>query len=153
VGNLARSPEQKGPRTLLFKHPIYTSLHLLIPSSQQGATVSGDDSVAKSCLTLMTPWTVACQAPLSVGFPRQEYWSEWVAISFSRESSWPRDWTLRPESPGLQVDSLPLSHQGGPSYCIAQGIIFNILWYTRVEKNMKKNAHIYIYKITLLSRN
>ena len=22
-----------------------------------------------------TPWTVACQAPLSVGFPRQEYWS------------------------------------------------------------------------------
>ena len=23
----------------------------------------------------MTPWTVACQAPLSMGFPRQEYWS------------------------------------------------------------------------------
>ena len=23
----------------------------------------------------MTPWTVACQAPLSVGFPSQEYWS------------------------------------------------------------------------------
>ena len=22
-----------------------------------------------------TPWTIACQAPLSVGFPRQEYWS------------------------------------------------------------------------------
>ena len=22
------------------------------------------------------PWTVACQAPLSMGFPRQEYWSE-----------------------------------------------------------------------------
>ena len=21
------------------------------------------------------PWTVACQAPLSMGFPRQEYWS------------------------------------------------------------------------------
>ena len=29
--------------------------------------------VAKSCLTL-TPWTVAHQAPLSMGFPRQEYW-------------------------------------------------------------------------------
>ena len=24
----------------------------------------------------MTPWTVAGQAPLSMGFPRQEYWSE-----------------------------------------------------------------------------
>ena len=23
----------------------------------------------------MTPWTVACQSPLSMGFPRQEYWS------------------------------------------------------------------------------
>ena len=31
--------------------------------------------VAKLCLTLATPWTVACQAPLSVGFSRQEYWS------------------------------------------------------------------------------
>ena len=24
---------------------------------------------------LVIPWTVACRAPLSVGFPRQEYWS------------------------------------------------------------------------------
>ena len=24
-----------------------------------------------------TPWTIACQAPLSMGFPRQEYWSGW----------------------------------------------------------------------------
>ena len=29
--------------------------------------------LAKSCLTLVTLWTVAWQAPLSVGFPRQEY--------------------------------------------------------------------------------
>ena len=31
--------------------------------------------VAKSCLTLVTPWTVAHQVPLSIGFSRQEYWS------------------------------------------------------------------------------
>ena len=31
--------------------------------------------VAKLCPTLATPWTVACQAPLSMGFSRQEYWS------------------------------------------------------------------------------
>ena len=30
---------------------------------------------AQLCLTLATPWTVACQAPLSIGFLRQEYWS------------------------------------------------------------------------------
>ena len=30
----------------------------------------------KSCPTFVAPWTAACQAPLSVGFSRQEYWSE-----------------------------------------------------------------------------
>ena len=35
----------------------------------------GGSLVAQSCPTLATPWTVACQAPLSMGFPRQEYWS------------------------------------------------------------------------------
>ena len=29
-------------------------------------------SCVQPCVTL---WTVACQAPLSIGFPRQEYWS------------------------------------------------------------------------------
>ena len=29
----------------------------------------------QSCLTLCDPWTIACQAPLSMGFSRQEYWS------------------------------------------------------------------------------
>ena len=31
--------------------------------------------VTKSCPTLCNPWTVAHQAPLSMGFSRQEYWS------------------------------------------------------------------------------
>ena len=30
---------------------------------------------AQSCLTLVTQWTVAHQAPLSMGFSRQESWS------------------------------------------------------------------------------
>ena len=40
---------------------------------------------------IATPWTVACQAPLSMEFFRQEYWSG--AIPFSGGSSQPRDWT------------------------------------------------------------
>ena len=40
---------------------------LWIPSS------SVKVSVAESCLTLCTPWTVAHQAPLSMGFSRREY--------------------------------------------------------------------------------
>ena len=32
-----------------------------------------------------TPWTIACQAPLSMGFPRQEYWSGLSCPSLSTE--------------------------------------------------------------------
>ena len=35
----------------------------------------GGGLVTKSCLTLATPWTIVYQAPLSMGFSRQEYWS------------------------------------------------------------------------------
>ena len=35
----------------------------------------GGGLVAKPCPTLVTPWTIACQAPLSMGFSRQEYWT------------------------------------------------------------------------------
>ena len=37
--------------------------------------VKSESEVAQSCLTLVTPWTAAYQAPLSMGFSRQEYWS------------------------------------------------------------------------------
>ena len=40
-----------------------------------------------------TPWTVAHQAPLSMGFSQQGYW-EWVTISFSRKSSQSLAWVL-----------------------------------------------------------
>ena len=49
-------------------------------------------SVAKSCLTLVTPWTVAHQAPLSMGILQARI-LEWVAMFSSRGSSQPRDRT------------------------------------------------------------
>ena len=48
-----------------------------------------ESEVAQSCPTLCDPWTVAHQAPLSMGFSRQKV--EWVSIFFSRGSSQPRD--------------------------------------------------------------
>ena len=50
----------------------------------------------------MTPWTVARQAPLSVGIIQARI-LEWVAMPSSRGSSQPR---VEPRSPTLQVDSL-----------------------------------------------
>ena len=57
-----------------------------------------------------TPWTVACQAPLSVGFPRHEYWS---GLLFPSPGNLP-DSGIEPMSSTLQVISLPLSHLGKP---------------------------------------
>ena len=65
-------------------------------------------SVAKLCPTLVTPWTVALQAPLSVEFSRQEYWS---GLSFPL----PGDLPNQGSNPSLlhwQADSLPLSLLG-----------------------------------------
>ena len=54
-----------------------------------GSLLGGAGLVAKSCLTLATPWTVARQAPLSKGFSRQEYWSG-LPFPSPGESSQPR---------------------------------------------------------------
>ena len=56
----------------------------------------------------MIPWTVAHQAPLSMGFYWQEYWSG-LAFSTPRELPHPG---INSVSPVWQADSLPLSHQG-----------------------------------------
>ena len=58
----------------------------------------------------VTPWTVAQQSPLSIGFSRQEYWS---GLPFSSPGDLP-DSGIEPMCPALHVDSLPLSHQGSP---------------------------------------
>ena len=64
-----------------------------------------------SCVQLfVTPWTVARQAPLSLGFPRQEYWS---GLPFPSPGDLPEP-GIKPEAPALAADSLPLSHQGSP---------------------------------------
>ena len=46
-----------------------------LSSSAQLDSGGAGGLVAKLCLTLATPWTVDRQAPLSISFPRQEYWS------------------------------------------------------------------------------
>ena len=50
-----------------------------------------------------TLWTVAHEAPLSMGFSRQEYWSE---LPFPSPGDLPYP-GIEPESPALQADCLP----------------------------------------------
>ena len=70
-------------------------------------------SIQKSCLLKMkslscvqlfaTPWTVACQVPLSMGFSRQEYWS---GLQFPSPGDLP-DPGIKLVFPTLPADSLP----------------------------------------------
>ena len=56
-----------------------------------------------SCVQLfVTPWTVACQAPLSLGFSRQEYWS---GLPFPSPGDLPNP-RIEPRSPASEADAL-----------------------------------------------
>ena len=78
---------------------------------------------AQFCLTLATPWTVACQAPLFMGFFRQEYWS---GLLFPPPGDL-SDPGIEPKSPALQVDSLPSEQPGKTIF-----IFFPIMVYQRI---------------------
>ena len=54
-----------------------------------------------------TPWTVACQDPLSIGFSRQEYGSG-LPFPPLQDLPNPRIEIVSPEAPALQVDSLTI---------------------------------------------
>ena len=63
---------------------------------------------------------MAYQAPLSLVFPRQEYWS---GLPFPSPGDLP-DPGIKPASPALQVGSLPLSHLGNPFLAVAVTFYF-----------------------------
>ena len=86
----------------LFSFHSFTRMHLCVCMCCFSCWVVSESSV--------TPWNTACQAPLSVGSPRQEYWSE---LPFPSPGDLP-DPRVELTSLALQVDSLPLSHQGSP---------------------------------------
>ena len=59
-----------------------------------------------------TPWTVAYQAPPSMGFSRQEYWS---GVPFPSPGDLP-DPVIKPGSPALEADALTSELPGKPQH-------------------------------------
>ena len=66
--------------------------------------------VAQSGPVVLDPWTVTRQAPLSVGFPRLDYWH---GLSFPSPGDLPNS-GIEPGSPALQADSLLSEPPGKP---------------------------------------
>ena len=78
-----------------------------------------------------TPWTVAYQAPLSVGFSRQEYWSGLPFPSLGDLS----DPGIEPGSPTLQADALPSEPLGKSPQ------VMKVFFYQRAFSGERERAH------------
>ena len=102
-----------------YRSHLLSSTQVNVLASQQkhniywyflGCYGDGDSLVAKSCPTLVTPWTVASQTPLSIGLSRKKYWSRLPCPS---PGDLP-DPEIEPRFPALQTVSLPteLHHVG-----------------------------------------
>ena len=84
------------------------------PTLQENSLPSGLPNMCLwlSCVWLFaTPWTVTRQAPLSLGFSRQKFWS---GLPFPSPGDFPNP-RIKPWSPTLQADSLPFQPLGKPS--------------------------------------
>ena len=85
-----------------------SSMQKILHDTEERADVKGiirvcrGDLVTKLCLTLSTPWTVAHEVPLSMGFLRQESWSGLPFLSPGDLS----DPEIEPRFPALHADSL-----------------------------------------------
>ena len=93
----------------------------------------GSGLVTKLCPTLVTPWTVAHQASLSLAFPRHEYWS---GVPFPSPGNFPNP-GIEPGSPASQADSLPLSHREAWTPCLlwhrSSQLCDFLQWHWRVQ--------------------
>ena len=100
--------ELRSRRSWAFICPTHQSLliaTMVEPETQERMLVT------QSCPPHVTPWTVAHQALLSVGFSRQEYWRK---LPFPSPGDCPNP-EIKPGSPALQADSLLSEPPGKPS--------------------------------------
>ena len=90
---------------------------------------------AQSYLTAI-PWTGSHQAPLSMGFPRQEYWSR---LPFPTPGDL-SDTEVEPCLLNWQVDSLSLYHLGSPEFTYSVQLVWphsvNIIEYFLIASNI-----------------
>jgi len=105
----------------------------------------GGGLVSKSGLTPATQWTVACQAPLSIGFTRQEYWS---GLPFPSPRDLPNP-GIKPTSLALAGEFFTAEPPGKPIYIYTlyyrkgrgtRDQIVNIHWITEKQESSRKTS-------------
>ena len=94
--------------------------------------------ILSRALLFATLWTVAHQAPLSMRFSRQGYWSR---LALPPRGDLP-DPGIEPVSPALQVDSLPAETSGKPLYKDTSHIKLGLTLMTSFKNPVSKQGHL-----------
>ena len=105
-----------------------------------GLKVKSSRSVV--CQLFATPLTVTYQAPLFMGFSRQEYWG---GLLFPSPGDLP-DPGIKPGSPALQTDALPSKLPGKPKIG-TRPYNFFIIWFSISPGAKVFNKYLSLYKI------
>ena len=100
--------------TYVYIFEIITTVETWIHLSFSTFMHESESEVTQSCPTLCDPRTIVYQAPLSMGFSRQEYWSG-LPFPYPRDLPNPG---MEPWSPALQTDALLSEPPGKPHLCI-----------------------------------
>ena len=88
-----------------------------------GLLVLDSESVSSLVMSeFANPWTVACQAPLSMGFSRQEYWPR-VRFPSLGDLPYPG---IKTRSPELRVDSLPSEPNVDIANCLFKMVMLGL---------------------------
>ena len=87
--------------------------------------MKSESEVTQSCPIFCNPWTVACQAPPSMGFSKQEYWN---GLPFPSPGDLP-DQGIEPKSPIFWEDSLSAEPQGKPIYTYTYILTYFFSWW------------------------
>ena len=99
--------QRLNPCLLCLLHWQAGSLPLALPGKPFGEEFGSVQPLSRVQL-FVTPWTAACQAPLSMGFSRQEYWNGLACLS---PGDLPNPGS-EPMAPALQADSLNIKFTG-----------------------------------------
>ena len=94
----------------------------------------GGGLVSKLCQTLATPWTVTCQASLSMGFSREEYWN---GLPFPSPKDLP--------DPGIELGS-PAFHGVAKSRTQLSEFTFTF-HFNALEKEMATHSSVLAWRI------
>ena len=128
-----------------FLSDVHDFYFLVLPIA-----LASESEAAQTCPTVRlfeTPWTVAYQAPPSMGFCRQECWS---GLPFPSLGDLP-DPGIEPGSPALQADALPSEPPGKPNRhpCLVPNLRGNAFRFSLFSMILTDR---FSYTVSILSR-